>query len=276
LIWTPRITGLEWGFGGAQIDKFNKPCCTEVYSTIDKKKDPHFHWNMGYRMGVGTECNSWRPELVWTHFYSTGERHSDKNTNHPNRGRVKIQLDQIDLVATYICGFPLDFSIHPFIGIRTTQLKEKLHASSSVEIHLQPNILTIETKSFKHHQNYIGIGPLIGLELAWDFNCDLKLFGVAAASLLYGKYHIHECDSDLFNTPLTRIIDHSNKKNLKAFDGNIDLTLGLLWHLWSSSCFNLDTRFSIEHHQYFNQSMLGSSHGDISFSGGSFAFEFIF
>ena len=63
---------------------------------------------------------------------------------------------------------------------------------------------------------------------------------------------------------------------MKAFDFNLDLALGIQWEHLMNDAYYLTMKLGIENHQYFNQSRLGYTFGNLSFSGGIFSLGLAF
>lgn len=272
LYWTPRVTGLDLNFGTTQIVE-DLIGCTQILKSKEVNIDPHFNWDVGYRVGGGYECSQWKAELLWTHFNGNGTRSSHQDLNIHNHGKIKIKLDQIDLALTYNYAVSCSFILQPFIGIRATRLHEHIHALSSTKISRFPTSKVIETRTINDRQKYWGVGPLLGVQGDWDIGCGFGFYGAAAAGLLYGDYEVHLDNKDTFSTPISKQIVSVNRRHLHAFDYNIDLALGISWQTLICNLYELRMKLGVEQHQYFNQNRLCAGREDISFTGGVFSFD---
>lgn len=271
LYWTPRITGLELNFGTTNIvEEING--CSQILTTEEFDLDPHFNWDNGYRIGVGYEVDQWKAEGLWTHFQGNGKRNFD-NLNH---GKVKIKLDQVDLLFSHQDDFDCNVTIKSFIGTRITRIHETINSFLVTEISLFPDILTLETKNFHDRQHYWGFGPLLGIQGEWNINCGLSLYGSISAGLLYGNYQVYFNDRDVFDAPISKEILSINNRHMHAFDFNFDFALGIKWHTTICRKYDVNMKVGIEQHQYMNQNRLCAGRGDVSFTGGVFSLELCF
>jgi hypothetical protein len=268
LYWTPRITGLELEFGRTAITQ-EIIDGTQVLSTREVDLDPKFKWDAGYRVGAGFESNNLKAEALWTHFDGNGKRSS----SNANTGKVKIKLDQLDLVLSYNTSPGCGYKLAPFIGARFTNIRTHINALLNTEITLSPISTALETRTFNDRQKYWGAGPLFGLQGDVEIGCGFGIYGTAAASLLYGDYKARFNDTDTYSAPISIQVLSRNKRHLHAFDYNIDLALGVSWHTCLCDQFELDLKLGFEQHQYFNQNRLTVGRGDVSFTGGVFSFE---
>ena len=139
-----------------------------------------------------------------------------------------------------------------------------------------PSTTAISTRSLDDNQDYYGIGPILGFEGALDLGCGFNLYGIAAAALLYGNHKVTFQDSTISTSPISKSFFSNNQRHLHTFNPNIDLALGVKWNVALRDCFQIGLKLCFEHHQYFNQSHLGVSKGDITFDGGVFGIDLVF
>lgn len=272
LYWTPRVTGLELTFGTTEIVE-NVVGCTQILTTEEADLDPHFNWDAGYRVGGGYETDDWKAEALWTHFHGNGKRNNHEGLNITNQGKLKIELDQVDLALSYDYDLGCSLTLQPFFGVRGTRIHQHIDAHLVTEITLFPDSLALETRTFDDRQKYWGVGPLLGVQADWEIGCGFGLYGAVAASVLYGDYEVHFDDADIYSTPISKQIFNVNKRHVHAFDYNLDLALGLSWHICLCNQYELGMKLGFEQHQYFNQNRLCVGRGDISFTGGVFSLE---
>lgn len=276
LYWKPHISGLELDFGTASISRETTDS-VETFVTDEFDADPHFKWNAGYRLSAGYlfECSNWELTALWTHFQDSGARNEREDANTVNSAKCRLRFDQLDVVLTYNEPIGFLFNLKPFAGIRAAKIHESVDAFLVTDITIIPDTLATETRTFDDKQNYRAIGPIIGLQGDWNLGCGLGIYGSAAASFLYGKYNLHFNDSDIFTAPFSREFFSTNTRHLHGFDCNIDLALGISWDTCVFNSCPLSLKLGIEHHQYFDQSRLGTNRGDLTFDGGIFSIKLI-
>ena len=272
LYWKSHLSGLELDFGTGAITQVTTDGVVITNST-ELDEDPHFKWNVDYRIAAGyqSSCSPFVIEGVWTHFQDSSHR-----TNGLNHARTTLRFDQIDAVFAYRTSVNSCLTLNPFVGVRGAIIHEKIKSLLITDITFSPTSIATETRTFDDHQNYRGIGPVIGIQGDFDIGCGFGVYGEAAVSVLYGNYKVHYNDSDVLTAPVSREFFSVNRKKLHAFDSNIDLVLGIRWVTCIGDSFPVAMKLGFEHHQYFNQCRLGSDRGDLSLDGGVFSVETLF
>jgi hypothetical protein len=266
LYWRPYISGLELSFGRGTLDVSNVGGI-DYFISNELDIDPHFDWDWGYRIGgiYQFDCSPLEIGVLWTHFDGQGERRESGNF-----GKVKVKLNQLDLVFAYNkqdgCS---SFSLKPFIGVRAARIKENIDAFVITYITL-PAPAT-ELRTFDDNQKYRGIGPLLGVQGEWDLGCGFGLYGNAAGSLLYGLYRFQFNGTDIFSAPISDSFIGFNKRRVHGFDWNVDLALGFYWNTCLCDDVSLNLKLGFEHHQFFNHNRVSVYRGDLCFDGAVFA-----
>jgi hypothetical protein len=146
-----------------------------------------------------------------------------------------------------------------------------LNATPITAITLFPDIPATETRHLDDSQSLRGIGPVVGLQGNWDIGAGFGLYGTVAGSLLYEHIKTDFDDTDIFTAPISKQIFSSNKRHLHEFNCNLDLAIGIRWDTIFCDSIAFGIQLGFEHHQYFNQSRLGTNRGDLSFDGGVFS-----
>lgn len=267
LYWKPQISGLELDFGTSSIVQFSNDG-VQVFDSTELDVDPHFKWNSGYRVAAGYQfpCSNWEIDAFWTHFQNKGERTVEGNGDIVNSGQCKINFNQVDVVLAYNSTW-CSFTFKPFLGVRMAKFREQVEAQITTDITILPETVGFETRIFDDNQHSKVIGPLLGFQGDWEIGCGFGIYGTAAASVLYGYHKVHLEDSDVFTVPIIRQIFSLNKKHLHRFNWNLDLALGLRWHTCFCDSFEFGVKVGFEHHEFFNQSLIGVERGDLSFDG---------
>jgi hypothetical protein len=88
----------------------------------------------------------------------------------------------------------------------------------------------------------------------------------------YSYFKVRFDDSDTFSAPLSRVMASLNERKLHAFEPTVDLAFGIQWQSCIRDCMDFTIKLGFEHHEYFNQSHLGSHNGNYSLDGGALSF----
>lgn len=268
LYWVPQVSGLDGNFGSGSSQITTSGGKTTTISQ-EHDVDPSLHWSPGYRVGLAWICNnSWTLGGIWTDFHGSGNKAS-------NNGKWNVRLYQIDLAALYNVSLS---SVHlqPFIGLRGASIRQKLDAEVITQVIYASGTAT-DTRTFQDHQQFYGLGPLFGLNTNYAVQYGISFYGNLGLGLFYGNYRLQFNDSESVTAPATPAqIQSTIHKNMKAFDFNVDLALGIQWEYLIGNACNLIVKLGLENHQYFNQSRLGYTFGNLSFSGGIFSFGLAF
>jgi len=229
-----------------------------------KNHDPDFKWNLGFRVGAGYEFADSNCDIgaYWTHFDShTG------NENHKNGHKWKINFNVVDVLYRCDCGCSSCFVLTPFGGLRYASIDQKLRT----------NFLSTMDTSFivskgNSKEDFLGIGPLFGIDGDWDVGCGFSLYGNISAAVLYGRFHGRSNQTDQFNTGIN--INHL-RKHIEACQAVVDSGFGVRW----KTCFCEDKllvlQLGVEQHRYFNHNQF-CGYGDLSLDGASLAINITF
>lgn len=268
LYWKAHISGLELNVGTTSVVQATVGDDTTIMTAEEYDADPYFKWKPGYRIAAGYEFAGaeWEAGVVWTHFQDSGTKTFGLNTTS-----VDVKINQIDLLLAYNTTLAPCFKARPFIGVRGARITSSVDAFLVTDITILPATLATQTRIFDDSQKYEGWGPLLGLEAEWEIGCGFSLYGSAAAGLLYGDYHVHFVDSDVFTPPFSTSVFSDDTRHVHGFDANIDLAIGIQWQMAFCDSYLVNMRLGFEHHEYFNQSHIGTNRGDLSFDGGIFS-----
>lgn len=264
LYWLPEISGLSSNFGSGSVENTTSEGIPSILSTeIDR--DPSFQWSPGYRLGLGWQFdpNGWEIGGIWTDFQGKG-------TKTLNQGSWKVKLQQLELSALYN-AYLSSVHLQPFIGLRGASIRQNLYSQVVTDV-LSGLKTQTDIRTFQDKQQFYGLGPLFGLNTTYLFNHGLSLYGNFSFALLYGNHHLNFNDQEVLTSVSTPSQIYSTiQKRMRAFDFNLDLSLGVQWeYLFDNACC-LTLKLGLENHQYFNQSRLGDALGNLSFSGGIFS-----
>lgn len=263
LYWLPELAGLEGAFGDTSVASTTDG--TIVTTTIrESDKQPHFKWNPGFRVGAEAELNCFDLDLYWTHYDGRAKFSEDEQHGH-----WRIRYDTIDLTfGRYFCVVPC-FYLKPFIGVRGTQIHQKLKS------HLETifTTLTAETSvatDKDDKENFWGIGPQLGVCADWYLGYNLSLYGSFAVVTYYGDVNRKNFDTDTFTRTVSVV--RSNSKHCFNNIGT-DAALGIRWDTTRCFCcceMDLMLQLGVEQHRIYDFSNLGND-GTLSLDGGVFA-----
>lgn len=262
LYWVSEASGLDLNFGSGTNTHTTVGGVTTTYSD-ETDTDPSFQWNVGYRVALGWIVNpQWEMDGVWTAFQSFGD--------------WKVKLNQIDL-ATHYSACIDSIRLEPSIGLRGTSIEQKLSSQVITDVVFPGTGTGTDSRTFQDKQQFYGLGPLFGLNSNYSVADGFSFYGNFAFGLLYGTYHLHFNDTEVTTPPASASQIFSKiKKNMQAFDFDIDLALGMQWEILLGKKCCMTTKLGVENHQYFNQSRLGHTFGNVSFSGGIFSLALAF
>lgn len=274
LYWKPHVSGLDLSFGRGSISQTTLGRDAQFVVSDEFDADPHTDWDAGYRLAGGYEMtNGWGLGAEYTHFKGHGHRRSFDNGELTSHGKLRVKLDQIDLLLGYDYSFCSSLNLKPYIGVRGARIYDTVKGLITTQLSLDGVALGGELRTMDHKQDYRGAGPIIGLHADYTICGGFGLYGAAAASLLYGRYTVHFDDFTSLETVVDSRIESYNKRRVHSFDPNVDLALGFFWNADFLDCAKVDMKLGLEHHEYFNQNRLSVFRGDMSFTGGIFSVE---
>lgn len=221
---------------------------------IGRSHDPNFKWNPGFRLGIGYEfaCSNWDVEASWSYFHT----HSNNSFDDDIDVQWNLDFDVLDIVAGYKTDLSHCFALRPFAGIRSARINQKFQIN---EFSLEDD--DSDSDFEKNREEFLGIGPLIGLEADWDIGCGFSLYASASISLLYGHFDLKFIE---LNETLNTVDYCKLKKDLDASLDVVDISFGVQWR----KCYCdrwLFLQLGLEHHRYFDYNRLCD--GDLSLDG---------
>ncbi len=205
LYWSPEMEGLK--FANRSIpshnevydEKMEKMIVQTTYRT--KNLEVEGEWEPGIRLSMGYlfDEKGWDAALHWTYFRNEPSRSASQkgeetlspavatksfiNSANAVKGKWHLQQNTADLEVGKNYPVGKVFLARPFFGLKGLSLKNKTifqylygtdHFSATSEV---------STKS-----NYLGAGPRIGGNVAYEFGRGLGIFALGSASMLYGEF----------------------------------------------------------------------------------------
>jgi hypothetical protein len=111
----------------------------------------------------------------------------------------------------------------------------------------------------KAKNDWLSIGPRVGAYVELQLGCGLKIFGDAAASMLFGKFdrHAKEHHRDFgFDSEFVSEFDYDAKSSQDRCSRTVsDLSIGLRWdhcYEWCNRYHPVSIAFAWEHHAFYN------------------------
>jgi hypothetical protein len=208
-------------------------------------------------------CYGFGAGVTWTHFNDKGTINFNEDANTINTTRCNLKLDQLDFVLSYQTTLCCGLNLKPILGLRWAKINEGVNASLVTDI-LQAGIPSTETRLLNDVQNYSGVGPILGLWGDFDLGCGFGLYGSATVGLLYGDHKLTFNDTSIGTIATTSSFQ---RKHLHTCNWNADLAIGIVWRTDICDGYTVAFNLGFEHHQYFNQSHLGVSRGDLMLDG---------
>ena len=206
----------------------SSPCdSTQVTNTIEngilisrltgKAREPDFNWDSGFRMGVGYEFANYPSDIgvYWTHY--------NPHADHDHHDYWNIDFNVVDVrygwASPWLVDCTMNSILTPFGGLRCTRINQKIFSRF---VSSEDGALTLSTE--RSREEFLGIGPLLGIEGDWGIRCGFSLYGNLAVAILYGKFHVRSNSSSAFATGVN--INHL-VKHVQAAQFVVDAGIGV-------------------------------------------------
>lgn len=164
----------------------------------------YFKWSPGLRIGAKYEVSDMDLKFYWTTFgtrasgaiSSTGSQIilSDFTSgfvsgNVFSSGQMKwnLRANMLDLELGHDIHPSSTARLHPFIGIRTAKIDQKIDLLWKADLFLDNFQATEQVNN-----NYIGIGPSLGLDSSYALHSHIDLLGNFSAAVLWGSWNIND------------------------------------------------------------------------------------
>lgn len=215
LLWGVKEDQLQYAIDVPQLNNFNfdGPPSTNVQFN---SKEASSQANSGFKLGVGysTACTSWDFTLFWTYLHGhtqssisdpTGalfpsqfpvavfiglfSRQKDRSPTSANHASNKwtYQFDTLDFQVGKTFFPTCSVFIRSFLGIKGARINQNLSTVYSGFNNFFDSDSQIDV-TVKKKNNFLAIGPSIGVESAWLMGCNFSLIGGFSFAYLYGKF----------------------------------------------------------------------------------------
>ncbi len=269
--WNAHQDGLEYA-----IETNSAPAANGSVNIFNGEfKKPHAHWRPGFKLGLGynSPCDGWDVNLLWTHFKGRASNsvEADDGTdaviplfsafsdpfggqlNATNaRGKWSVKLDLVDLELGREFWVSKYLTLRPNIGLRYARLDQDFNV-----FYTGGSFANVNDEN-EMDNNFKGIGPRAGLDTVWHLRCGFSIFGNAALSILYGRFHVSEQETtSLSAVPFTETTILSARERSHTSKGIADLILGVQYQTMFCDCrYGFTIGLAWENHLFFNQNQL--------------------
>lgn len=256
-------------------------------------------WGFKVGLGYCSPCDGWDVNLQWTWFDLHSSNHTDADfddnvsflpiwsnfvTQYANAGNVglvngdvlaatdavskwKLKLNLVDLELGRDFWVSKYLAVRPFAGIRYASIKQSNNLEYNGCSWAQANVTFNEDNytqpSFKGlvdlQNDYRGAGLRGGLGCEWNFGCGWSLYGNGAASIIYGKFKIHQNEDIRVASTSPHSVANilSASESLRASRAILDMALGVQYKTMFCSCkYGLTASLGWEQHMFFDQNQL--------------------
>lgn len=269
-----------------------------------REKSPDFKYDPGFRIGLATicPCDCWDLAVNWTHFHSksnvngafSGDNFADQETIFVStwqrenalpdfaHGKWTLDLDYVDLEFGRKYYVSSCFILRPHFGLRGARVDQgfRVHAEANRANPYENFGTSFFVSDAKAKNNFLGIGPRVGvdLELALPCVCNVKLFGQAAGSLLFGRFERHAKEwfhdfsvDSVYDNCCAGVEFDGRGTKLRTSRAVTDLAIGLKWEHccnWCNRSHPITVAAAWEHHAFFGfNKFLGNCGGDLTTQG---------
>jgi len=229
LYWRASNSDNQYGTVGTSTEVGTRTAGTTETVTFDLEgKELKSKWSPAFRIGVGYEFNDskWDTQLIWTDFCSRSA-HSQETVTSPENFLasdlspilplffpVTTALDNLEIptysgtidaswkthlnVVDWQLGRSIDcgrcFTFRPHVDVRYASIKQHIHQDASIAVasivDLDDERTLTGNSETNVKRNFYGVGPMVGLDLNWNWNCNWSVYGKSAFGLLLGQNHI--------------------------------------------------------------------------------------
>lgn len=256
-------------------------------------KTPKFQYAPGFKLGVSyySPCDGWDIGIRWISFNGKASSEDQAveealigdpidhvlialwvNFKNPRQLQVglpffvnkintkwKSNLDVIDLVLGREFWASKLFTLHPYVGIRGLQIKQKfcLEHKGGILSDLIFNPIQLNNE-ITLDNDFKGIGLVSGFDCNWHFGCGWSLYNELGASIVYGEFDIkHDEQNREAVSPFSKTKILETKNCFRASRGILDFALGLEYSALVCDCkYGIMTKLGWEQHLFFDQNQM--------------------
>lgn len=258
-------------------------------------EEPDFHWDWGFRLGLGYRLpyDKWDLFLNYTYVHASADGSTSRKngaiypeweapfgvtlspgeTLFATRAHAKwdanINIGDIELGRNCIIGKWL--SIRPFVGVRTLFIDQDYH----IDYKGGTAVPVGDEDKVSIDNDFWGVGLRMGFDSLWGLGGGWSIYGNGAASLLSGHFDLHQHERlKEADVNKVRISDDVNNVVVAA-----ELALGIQWdYLFSKDRYHFGVKFGWEFNVFFDQNKMirfvsDTSPGSIARNNGDLTFQ---
>ena len=194
---------VDWALTNSNISASITPNQQIAYKTIK------FDYSPGFRVGAGIDTDPWITTLLYTHFATDTEAHTEGHvisTFMPSKFSNKfyqsgdvhfaIDVNMLDLNMKILMPIDDQLTFKPLVGIRAGTIDQTINTQYQNPLDVPP--ATFNPANVVEHvtNDFSGIGPTVGLEGQWmlsqTYHTQWGLFADLIGAYLWGKWSIHD------------------------------------------------------------------------------------
>jgi len=219
-----------------------------------------FHWNPGFRVGVGfTElCDCWDTQFSYTYFRAHATNHTKGDKIRSNFFGPKLSLvgffqeanikTRIDYnIFDWELGrlfYPTPcISFRPMIGLKGGWIDQTLNTSWKKTVDIFNILIFPVTATENVTNNFWGIGPQGGVNGRWFFTEYFSLVGDFAAAFMWGHWSFSD---QYVDSLISNIVIKEDDRNFGAL-----MLQGFIGLGFDFPCFSLKVGYEVQ--DWFNQ-----------------------
>lgn len=283
LWWRSTVECLELGHEEFVSRSSTTVLGTDVFNGSHAKR-PKFKYDPGFRLGLNHHCDCWDIAVNWTHYHSkasvTGASIFDGDFDEPftvfnpcweriddafpdfSKGHWTFDTDLIDLEFGSKYHVSSCLVVRPHIGLRGGRIDQGFHVDSFTNREDSGIGSFDEYESHVHSKNdFLAVGPRIGVDIDLNLGCGFSLVGKAAASLLFGKTERHSRETFTSFEPVGSLTEenfyeyHTSGSDSRRSRPITDLAIGLEWDhcfCWCNHYHPVSFAVLWEHHAFYD------------------------
>lgn len=279
------ITGsyLYWGFSQDQMQYAENIVEAANGTLTENFKSAGTNWGSGFRIGLGGHLpvDNWDLMINWTRWHNSK---TNNTYSHPGAGNTVIPILEPEapggesLLADAMTNsasnrWRLDFDMLDFELGRFFKISKKLDLRphigmefARVNQHLGVNYNNVnDTKGghntyFSGKNNFLGLGPRLGIDTRFLLGYGLGFFGNVAGSLLWGYTSVN---TSATQTPLSSLyspISYYITNSVHGLRPTAQLAIGFDWDKCFNDSFYLSIGASYEVQELWDQWHLANNY----------------
>lgn len=280
--------------GLAPVNQVSTVANSSGIFTKSKKKNLHFRWSPGFRVGAGARFgdDGWDLYTNWTRFYTHANRSVKValpntvsltppfgpstylteswldgllGTPFTTHAHWKLRYNTVDLEFGRHFFLSKRLSVRPHFGLRGAFINQRYRINYQ-DVLLETGAVLPNTRMHARN-NFNGVGLRLGSDIQFHFARHWNLFAAISASAIEGHFELKQKFNTAFATGIAPLTSETGKftykNNFWALRANLEESFGLQWETF----FNCDkshvaVSLLYEFGQWFQQNELSAIHFD--------------